>query len=130
MNLPVKQLSESQSLAAKLQVEQEAKVMQRDLGSQTCLKAVERMGTLTSQPEGIEQLAIDRFDDLTQSGQPASPGFGPTDLAALMRDTDHLRMVQGLPVLMQAIPGEAFVGHIDALCWCTYTAQTRRGKLS
>ena len=96
--LPVKQISESQRLSAQSQIEAEAKVVQRDFGSQTCLKAVERMGTLTGEPEGSEQLVIDRFNDLTQASQPAPPRFGPTDLAALMRGTDHLSMVQGLNV--------------------------------
>src|SRR6266567_4181714 len=101
-NSPVKQLSESQRLASELHIEPEAKVMQSDLCRQACLEAIQRMGTFTSQPEGIEQLAIDRLNDLPQPSQPAPPGFGPMELTALMWGTDHLSMVQGLPVLMQA----------------------------
>src|SRR5437762_14385211 len=93
MNSPVKQISESQGVAPKLQVEPEAKVMQGHFRSQACLKAIQRMRTLTSQPKGIEQLAIDGLNDLTQSSQPASPGFGPMHLTALMRGADHLSMI-------------------------------------
>src|SRR6266700_7879167 len=130
MNSPVKQISESQRVAPKLQVEPEAKVMQGHFRSQACLKAIQRMRTLTSQPKGIEQLAIDGLNDLTQSSQPASPGFGPMHLTALMRGADHLSMILLMPVPMQQITCEAFVSHIDALCWRTNTGQTRRRLLA
>ncbi len=65
ITLPVKQFSESQRLTAKLQVEPDAEVMQGHFGGQTCLKAIQGMRTLTSQPEGIEQLAINGLNDLT-----------------------------------------------------------------
>src|SRR5258708_2255737 len=130
MNSPVKQISESQRLTAKLQVEPEAKVMQGHFGGQTCLKAIQGMGAFTSQPEGIEQLAIDRFNDLAQSCQPASPGLGPAHLTTLMGRTDHFCAVAGLPAAMQLIACKAFVGHIDALSGSADTAQTWRGMLT
>src|SRR5947209_20267392 len=89
-----------------------------------------RDSLFTSQPEGVEQLAIDGFNDLTQPSQPASPGFGPMNLTALMWGTDHLCPVSGLPVTMQLITCKAFVGQIDALSRSADTVQTRRGKLS
>src|SRR5207237_7239239 len=119
-NLPVEQVSESQGLSSQVQVEPDAKVMQGHFRRQTCLKAMQRMRTLTSQPKGIEQLAIDGLNDLTQSSQPASPGFGPLDLTALMRGADHLSMILLMPVPMQQITCEAKVFHIDALCWRTH----------
>src|SRR2546421_5212632 len=67
---------------------------------------------------------------LVQPCQPASPGFGPTDFTALMWRANHLRTVTGLPVAMQPLPDEAFVGHIDALCRSADTAQTGRGMRS
>lgn len=72
MNLPVEQVSESQRLSSELQVEPEAKVMQGHFGGQPCLKAIQRVRTLTSQPEGIEQLVVGGLNDLTQPSQPAS----------------------------------------------------------
>src|SRR5438309_10618699 len=115
-NLPVEQVGKSQWLAAQLAIEPDAKVMQSDFCSQTCLKAVQSVRALTSQPEGIEQLVIHGLNDLTQPSQPASPGFGPTNFAVLMGRANHLRTIGGLPVAMQTIPGEAFVSHIDTLC--------------
>src|SRR2546421_8885363 len=106
-NLPVEQIGKGQRIAPQLQVEPNAKVMQGHLGRQTCLKAVQRMGTLTGQPKGIEQFVIDGLNDLARSCQPASPVFGPAHFAALMWWTDHLRAISGLPVLMHLISGEA-----------------------
>jgi hypothetical protein len=76
-NLPIKQISKSQRIAPKLQVEPDAKVMQGHFRGQTCLKAVQGMRALTGKLEGIEQLVIDGLDDLAQPSQPASPVFGP-----------------------------------------------------
>src|SRR5437660_10547639 len=128
MNSPVKQISESQRVAPKLQVEPEAKVMQGHFRSQACLKAIQSMRTLTSQPKGIEQLAIDGLNNLTQPSQPATPGFRPAHFTALMGRTDDLCTIQVLPALMQPISCKAFVGDIDALGRSTHTGQTWRGK--
>src|SRR5947209_1525784 len=88
------------------------------------------MGTLTSQPEGIEQFVIDGLDNLPQPSQPASPLFGPAHLAALMGRTDHHCAILYLPAIMQVITSKAFVRHIDALGWCTHAGQARRGMLA
>src|SRR5258706_9712433 len=122
-NLPVEQVSESQRLASQVQVEPEAKVMQGHFRRQTCLKAIQSMRTLTSQPKGVKQLAIDGLNDLTQSSQPATPSFRPAHFTPLMGRTDDLCTIAVLPVLMQQITCKAFVGDIDALgrrsesCW-------------
>src|SRR5436309_891941 len=129
-NSAVKQLSESQRLSSELQVEPDAKVMQSDLCSQACLEAIQRVRTLTSQSEGIEQLVIDRFNDLPQPSQPASPGFGPAHFTALMWGTDHICAVGGLPAAMQQVSCKAFVSYIDALGWGTGAGQARRGRLA
>jgi len=113
-NSPVKQISEGQRIAPQLPIEPDAKVMQGDFGSQACLKAIQGLGTLTSEPKAIEQFVIDGLNDLPQPGQPASPVFGPADLTALMWWADDLGAVSSLPVLMQLISCEAFVGDIDA----------------
>lgn len=69
MNSPVEQISENQRLTSQLQVEPDAKVIQGYFGGQTCLKAIQCMGTLTSQAKAIEQFVIDRFNDLPQPSQ-------------------------------------------------------------
>jgi hypothetical protein len=70
-NLPIKQLSESQRLSAKMQVEPDAKVMQGHFRRQSRLKAVQGMRTLTGQTKGIEQLVIGGFNE-SLAAQPAS----------------------------------------------------------
>src|SRR6266568_4430521 len=129
-NLPLEQLGKSQRLAPKLHVEPDTKVMQGDFGGQACLKAIQRMGTLTSQPEGIEQRVVRGLNDLTQPSQPASPVLRPAHFAPLVRRADDLRAIAGLPVGMQLIARKAFVSHIDALGWRAHTGQTRCGLLS
>ena len=70
-NLPVEQVGKSQWLAAQLPIEPDAKVMQSDFCSQTCLKAVQSVRALTSQREGIEQLVINGLNE-SRAAQPAS----------------------------------------------------------
>src|SRR5579884_2307967 len=129
-NLPSEQLSESQRLATKLPVEPNTKVMQSDLGRQAGLKAVQGMGTLARQAEGVVQLVINGLDDLAQPCQPAPPGLGPLLLAALMRRTDHLDTVHALPVAMHLLTGKALVGDVDPFGRRPDTAQTLAGKSS
>src|SRR6266581_2919537 len=129
-NLPIEQISESQRLATQLPVEPDTKVVQGHFGRQTCLKAMQGMRTLTGQPESVEQLLIDGFNDLAQPGQPASPVFGPAHLAALMGRADHLCAILCRPSTMQVIACKAFVGDIDALGWRADTGQARRGMLT
>jgi hypothetical protein len=71
INSPVEQISESQGLAPQLPIEPDAKVMQGHFGSQACLKAVQRMRTLTGQPKGIEQLVINGLNE-SRAAQPES----------------------------------------------------------
>src|SRR5437763_16866561 len=130
VNLPVQQISKSQRLAPKLYVEPDAKVMQGHFSGQAGLKAIQRMRTLASQPKGIEDLVIDRFNDLPQPSQPAAPGLGPTRFAALMRRANHLGSIGGLPVAMHLLAGKALIGHIDAVSGRAYTGQTQRGLLA
>src|SRR5712692_5021454 len=129
-NLPVEQISESQRLASELYVEPDAKVMQGDFGGQACLKAIQRMWTLTSQPEGIEQLVVGRLNDLTQPSQPAPPGFGPAHLTALMRRADDLSPILLVPQAMHLLARKAFIGHIDALRSRADTGQRGRRRAS
>src|SRR2546429_5236435 len=88
------------------------------------------MRTLPRQPEGIEQLIIDGFNDLAQPSQPAPAVVGPAHLAALMGRADHLCAIQCLPATMQVIACKAFVGDIDALGCRADTGQARRGMLT
>jgi len=82
MNLPSKQISKGQWLTTQLTIEPDAKVMQADFGGQARLKAGQLMGPFPPQAEGVEQFVVDRFNDLPQSSQPATPVLGP-----LLRDS-------------------------------------------
>lgn len=124
-NLPSQQIGESQRLSAKLQVQPDAKIMQPHFGSQASLKAIEGMGSFPNQAEGVEQLVVDGFHDLTQTCQPVPPGFGPFLFTALMGRADNLCGILVKPASMQLISGEAFVGQIDALGGRTGTEQPR-----
>ena len=82
MDLPLKQISKSQGVSTQVNVEPKTKVVQADFGRQASLKASQIMWSFAGQAEGVEQFVVDRFDDLSQTSQPATPGFGP-----LLRDS-------------------------------------------
>src|SRR5579885_3601965 len=119
--LPVEQLSKGQRLASKLPVEPETKGMQSDFRRQTRLKAREVMRPFASQAEGVEQFVVNGFDHLPQPRQPASPGFGPLLLAALMRGGDDFGAVALAPLRMGLLSGKAFIRQIDPLGWAAHT---------
>jgi hypothetical protein len=75
--LPIEQLSKSQRSVVELQIQPETKVMQSHFRGQASLKARQVVRAFASQTERIEQLVIDRFNDLPQTGQPPTQGFGP-----------------------------------------------------
>jgi hypothetical protein len=81
-DLPIKQISKSQRVWTQVNVEPDTKVVQADFGRQASLKARQIRWSFAGQAEGAEQFVLDRFDDLSQTGQPATPGFGP-----LLRDS-------------------------------------------
>src|SRR5579859_5781239 len=128
--LPIKQVGESQWRTSELHIEPEAKVMQGHFGGQARLKAVQGMRPLPRQSKGIEQLIVSGFNDLTQTGQPASPVFGPAPFAPLVRRADDLRIILLSPEAMHLLTGKALIGHIDALRWRTHTGQARGGSVS
>src|SRR5690349_14070361 len=104
-------------------IQPDAKIMQTHLGSQTSLKTCQSMRTFTGQAKGIEQLAKNRFDQLTQAGQPLAPFFGPVPLAALMRRCNHLSIILLKPTGMRLVARKTFVGYVDPLRFGPHTAQ-------
>lgn len=102
--------------------------MQGHFGGQACLKAIQGMRPFPAEPKGIEQFVIDGFYDLTQSGEPSAPVFGPAHLALLMGWADHLSTILLGPLLMLLIACKALVGQIHTVRGCAHTGQTRRGK--
>ena len=75
--LPLEQLSKSQRSAVELQIEPDAKIVQSYLRGQASLKSRQVMRTFPGQAERVQQLVIDGFNHLPQTGQPATQGFGP-----------------------------------------------------
>jgi hypothetical protein len=126
--LPVEQLGKGQRLAAKLHIEPEAKVMQGDFRRQASLKASEVVRPFASQAEGIEQFVVNGFDHLSQPSQPASPGFGPRLLAALMRSSNDFRPVALAPLGMWLLSGEAFISEIAPWAWRPILSRAAVGR--
>ena len=71
-------------------IEPDTKVMQSDFSGQTGTEAAEVMRPLPIQAKAVVKTAIDRFDDLPKTSQPATPGTGPWPLTVALRGTDHL----------------------------------------
>src|SRR5690348_836973 len=114
MNLPIEQVSKGQWLTTQVNIEPETKVMQTHFGRQTSLKACQIMRPFLPQAEGVEQFVVDRFDDLPQPGQPATPLFGPFPLTALSRGSDDFGSVQLSPLGVRLVSCEALIRHVDA----------------
>ena len=81
MSLPVYQLRKGQSWPTELLIEPETEVMQDNLCRQTGLQSAEFMRPLPVQAKGMQELVVDRFDDLADARQPATQGLGPRGLA-------------------------------------------------
>jgi hypothetical protein len=126
--LPLKQLSKSQRSLVELQIEPDAKIMQSHLRCQTSLKASQVMRAFTSQAEGIEQLVMNRFNDLSQVGQPSAQGFGPTLFAALMWGSEQIHLIRLSKVLVRFLTGKAFISYIRPLRRTASRRQTGRGS--
>jgi hypothetical protein len=114
-----------------MQIEPETKIVQRHFGSQASLKPRQGVGTFPGQAEGIQELVVDRFDDLPQAGQPAPQGFGPTDVSTHLVWWSHqIDPVLLVPPQAWPRPGKAFVGDIGAASRPATTAQLWRGRVT
>ncbi len=101
-----------------MQIEPDTKIVQTHFGGQTSLKPGQVMRTFTSQTKGIQEFVVDRFNDLSDAGQPAPQRFGPAlPFAALMRRGDQISLSLLFPSASWSLAGEAFIRHIRALGW-------------
>src|SRR5258708_28074604 len=88
-----------------MQVEPDAKIMQSHFGGQTSLKSSQVMRTFPSQAERVQQLVIHGLNDLSQTGQPATQGFGPAlPSAGLMWRGGQLDLATPAPLSPCALP--------------------------
>src|SRR5512144_926385 len=97
--------------------------MQSDFSGQTRTEAAEVMRPLPIQAEAVVKTAIDRFNDLTKTGQPAAPRPRPGALAVALRRTDHLGTIEMLPLLAPGRALKALIGHVRPLGWSANTGQ-------
>src|SRR5690348_2006808 len=129
--LPGKQLSKSQRSSAELQIEPDAKIMQSYFRSQASLKARQVMRTFPSQAQRVQQFLIDGFNDLSQTGQPATQGFGPTlSFAGLVWRGDQIHLILLTPPTPRPLSCKSFVSEIRSLGRQTCTRQAWPGSLS
>ena len=85
------------------------------LSSQAGLEAIEGMGTLAVEAEGVMQAPIDRFDDLAQARQPTPPGARPRVTAVALGGTDYLGTIGVPPMVVPRRAFKAFVGDVGTL---------------
>lgn len=112
-------------------IEPDTEIVHTDFGSQARLKPCQIMRPLTRQAKGMQELVVDRFDDLPNAGQPAPQCFGPANtLRALVRWRHQIDLPLRLPALARAFARKTFVRHIGARCRQTGTGQARRWLLA
>src|SRR5215212_8732073 len=96
-------------------IEPDTKVMQRHPRRQSGAQTLDLVGTLSPEAEGIEELVVDRLNDLTDGGNPPPQRLGPASLLGVaLGRMDHLRSValQPAPVVLCSL--EALVGHVGS----------------
>ena len=59
-----------------MQIEPDTKIVQTHFRGQTSLKPRQVVRTFTCQAKGIQELVIDRFNNLPDAGQPSTQRFG------------------------------------------------------
>ena len=72
-------------------IEPDTKVVQSHPRRQSSTQTLDLVGTLPPQAEGIEELVIDRLDDLTYPGNPPPKRLGPGLFGVALGWMDHLR---------------------------------------
>src|SRR5215211_5228048 len=108
---PLQQISESQPRTTKLLVEPDTEIVQRYPRRQASSQAFQLMGPLPPEAEGIEELLVDRLDDLAYSSYPSSQALGPVPLAGVaLGRVDDAHPVAFQPASMVFFALKALVG--------------------
>jgi hypothetical protein len=66
------------------------------------------VGSLLPEPEGVEQLVVDRLHDLTDAGDPPPQALGPGLLRVALGRMDDLRAIAFEPAPMVLFSLKAF----------------------
>src|SRR5512144_1675541 len=82
------------------------------------------MRPLPVEAKTVGKTAIDRFDDLPKTCQPAAPRTRPGALTVALGGTDHLSAIGVPPLPMPRRPVEPFVSNVGTLGGLPYTGQT------
>src|SRR5262245_20690302 len=127
MRLPIHQVYERQPRPAQVFIQPHAEVMQRDLGCQTGLKPAELMGPLPVQAKGMPQLVVNRFHDLTDSGEPAPVGLRPWSPTIPLQWTDDLGPVDLPPHRLVGLALKALIDDIGTTGRGSHARQSRMG---
>src|SRR4030095_2201785 len=127
MRIPIHQVRERQPRPAKVFIQPHAEVMQRDLSCQTGLKPAELMGPLPVQTKGMPQFVVNRFDNLTDSGQPAPQGLRPWGPTIPLRWTEDLGPGGLPPQCLVCLARKALIDDIGALGGGSHARQSRMG---
>src|ERR671911_1628899 len=114
MRSPSQQVGEGQPGAAETVVEQDTEVVQGYPRRQSSPQTPQFVGPLPPQAESVEQLIVDAFDDLTESGQPPPQAFGPGLSGVALGRMDDLGTVMIKPAPMVFGTLETFVGHVSS----------------
>ena len=115
VNSPSHQIRELQPRPTEMVVEPDTKVVQRHPRRQSSTQTLDLVGTLPPEAEGIEELVVDRLDDLTDGGNPSPQTLGPASLLGVsLGRVNNLRPVAFEPTLMVLGALEAFVGYVRA----------------
>ncbi len=82
---------------------------------QTSLKTSQIMRPFAGQAKGVQELVVHGLNDLPQTCQPATQGFGPAKpFTGLMRRSEQIDLVQRGPLPSGSFASKAFIGHIRA----------------
>src|SRR5215213_476159 len=113
MSSPSHQIRELQPRSAEPIVEPDTEVVQRHPRRQSGTQALDLMGTLPPQAEGVEELVVDRLYDLTYPGDPPPQRLGPGLFGVALGWMDQLRPVALEPAAMVFGALEALVGNVS-----------------
>src|SRR5215217_6837580 len=112
---PLQQISESQPRTTKLLVEPDTEIVQRYPRRQASSQAFQLTGPLPPEAEGIEELVVDRLDDLAYSSYPSSQALGPVPLAGVaLGRVDDAHPVAFQPASMVFFALKALVGYVGS----------------
>src|SRR5215203_6430927 len=112
---PLQQISESQPRTTKLLVEPDTEIVQSYPRRQASSQAFQLMGPLPPEAEGIEELVVDRLDDLAYSSHPSSQALGPVPLAGVaLGRVDDACPVAFQPASMVFLALKALVGYVGS----------------